>query len=534
MLGKISPGLLLFSVSRIVMRSYSRIRDGITALLLGGCISLLIFILQPTSIISDPDALYHRGMIELTAVLVHVSDFPWATYSTLVDRFADHQWLYHVLGTPFLLLGSETGYHVYTATLAGVLAVILYLFLRHQRVRFPIIFIIIALTSVPVLFRLSAGKITALSLVCAIGILWAARERKPVLVGFLSALYALAYSGFPLGIALVVLFLIIRAIYDKDTRLLYDKTAQLQAMAVMIGSSIGAIMHPGYPKYFYMIADQFFHIGVRNYQSIVGVGAEWYPVTISQLIGQSSIVVMVFAVGAIAATIHRKHMNALGWTFFAAAFIFGVLSFKSQRYIEYAIPFAAIAGGFGISAFCGTASLQSIISHFLSMSDSLRRRFDVLLLAGISVLIIVLSIHGVYRYTRTGMSDQRLTQASQWLSQNSEKNSIVFHARWDDFAFLWYHNKHNRYIVGLDPTFMYLKDPALYRTYQSLTEGRVVNDVGEALAQFHPDYVLVLHNTPALGDLLNADERYQVVYTDDEATIYAEAKTTSSIGNPGV
>jgi hypothetical protein len=66
-----------------------------------------------------------------------------------------------------------------------------------------------------------------------------------------------------------------------------------------------------------------------------------------------------------------------------------------------------------------------------------------------------------------------LQAASQWLEQNTAPGERVYHSDWDDFPALFFHNTHNTYIVGLDPTYMYLEQPELYLLWRSIGRGEV-------------------------------------------------------------
>jgi len=62
-----------------------------------------------------------------------------------------------------------------------------------------------------------------------------------------------------------------------------------------------------------------------------------------------------------------------------------------------------------------------------------------------------------------------------WLRENTPPGSRVFHTDWDDFPALFFFNTNNHYIVGMDPNFLYLRDPRLWHIYQEVTSGRMRN-----------------------------------------------------------
>ena len=68
---------------------------------------------------------------------------------------------------------------------------------------------------------------------------------------------------------------------------------------------------------------------------------------------------------------------------------------------------------------------------------------------------------------------ERYAAASAWLQANTPAGSRVFQTDWDDFPELYFWNAHNTYLVGLDPTYMYLHDGPLYLRWRAITRGEV-------------------------------------------------------------
>jgi len=59
-----------------------------------------------------------------------------------------------------------------------------------------------------------------------------------------------------------------------------------------------------------------------------------------------------------------------------------------------------------------------------------------------------------------------------WLQKNVPANDLVFNTDWDDFPRLFYYDPTHRYITGLDPTYLYDRDPALSKLYDRITLGK--------------------------------------------------------------
>ena len=111
--------------------------------------------------------------------------------------------------------------------------------------------------------------------------------------------------------------------------------------------------------------------------------------------------------------------------------------------------------------------------------------------------------------------------ALAWLESHSPKHSIVFHSDWDDFPVLFYHNTSNRYVVGLDPTFMYRYDRTRYAEWERVTTGRERLHLYDIIARrFNARYVFVGSEQGAMGKLVAGNPGFREVYRDDEATIF--------------
>ena len=112
-------------------------------------------------------------------------------------------------------------------------------------------------------------------------------------------------------------------------------------------------------------------------------------------------------------------------------------------------------------------------------------------------------------------------EASEWLQENTSYGSIVVHSDWDDWPMLFYHNTHNRYIIGLDPTFMYNYDTQLYDDWAALTAYGKADNVVELIGQrLHGEYVLIEKDHAAMHGLFSTNIYFRLVYEDDEVWVF--------------
>ena len=85
-----------------------------------------------------------------------------------------------------------------------------------------------------------------------------------------------------------------------------------------------------------------------------------------------------------------------------------------------------------------------------------------------------------------------LSGPANWLKNNTLSGSLVFNAGWDDWPFLFYFNDHNKYLVGLDPIFMYAYDAEKYALWHRIITGQVKQHLASTIINnFNSRYIVV-------------------------------------------
>ena len=59
----------------------------------------------------------------------------------------------------------------------------------------------------------------------------------------------------------------------------------------------------------------------------------------------------------------------------------------------------------------------------------------------------------------------------RWVRANIPPGEIVFNTDWDDFPRMFYFDPTHRYVSGLDPTYLYDRNPELSKLYDQITLG---------------------------------------------------------------
>ena len=128
----------------------------------------------------------------------------------------------------------------------------------------------------------------------------------------------------------------------------------------------------------------------------------------------------------------------------------------------------------------------------------------------------------INHFYRRSFAFDKFKAPAEWLEKNSQAGDIVFHSDWDEFPILFYHNHHNYYLVGLDPTFMYEYDSDLHRIWVDIVTGQSTDQLYSKIKTlFNARYVFIdtKQNEVFANNLAN-DFGFQEVFSNEEAKIY--------------
>jgi hypothetical protein len=110
--------------------------------------------------------------------------------------------------------------------------------------------------------------------------------------------------------------------------------------------------------------------------------------------------------------------------------------------------------------------------------------------------------------------------ASRWLRANTPPGSMVFQSDWDDFPRLFFYNTANVYVIGLDPTYLQLRDPELFDEWVAITRGEVETPGAAIRERFGASYAISDLRHTAFLRRAAGDPRMREVYRDTFAVIF--------------
>jgi hypothetical protein len=454
------------------------------------------------------------------------TEFPWMQYAIARETWADHHFLYHLLLIPFtggdLLFGMKLASVVF-----GVLALAACtLYLMAHRVRFVWVYALCLLGASDIfLFRLSMARSISISLVFLILALWCLERRHDralfiVAFGYIWA-YQAATALIPMAFVAVVWW-----------RWQEGGWSWRPLLAVVGGILVGMTLHPFVPDTFSFFA---FHFGAAfPGQGLVEIPKipEWRGTTFGALCQRNAPALLLGAlVPLLALPALRRWPRDSGIVVMGALALL-VVSLRAERFLEYGVPFAILAGARLLDALVIQPQEEEKALFFRE------RWWGAWKLLGMLFVLFVLwfGVRGYRDFSRYAfaISPREFRDAAVWLRHNTPKNSVIYHTDWAEFSYLFFHNTHNRYIAGLSPLFLAGWKPSLYQAYRQINEGRSPDPVRSIKALFQSRYIVLYarKSNMALAAQLLRDPRINEVFGDERIKILDLGEFSSTTTKP--
>lgn len=475
--------------------------------------ALLFSLLQLHPSFPDPDSFYH-ARIAADMVRGPIVSFSALPDTVLSDIFIDHHFLYHVLLVPFVTIFDPlVGIKVATVIFASLFLAFFYYLLRRMlpqsRVSALFFLALLVLNSV-FLFRINLAKIPAVSLIVFFAGIYAIVQKRPAHLFGLSFLYVWLYAGWPLLPLSSLIAWGIQAVqrwWDEGMPLrqldggspkskwyiLTTYTSLVQTakkilpslglpLASFFGALAGLVINPYFPTNIFFYWIQTFKIAVVNIVTDIPVGNEWYSsgATFIPLHGPT-LMLLVFSscaflfpglfVAVFRTTVPRR--TTAQWFLFVLTILFFALTLKSRRYGEY---FGPLATFFSSLVLAPLFSKELALRFWRYIKESLRslrttRGIVVLYFIFAIPLIIGVNVSSVAGDFRNGYRFSQYADGIRWLKDTVPDDARIVHNRWDDFPLFYYHAPGFRYSSGLDPRFLYEKNPGLAKEYTKFSRG---------------------------------------------------------------
>jgi hypothetical protein len=484
--------------------------------------------LQQSKAFADPDSFYHLKMAELIAAHGPVRNFIWMPFTTLASSFADQHFLYHIALIPFIkFFGSLVGMKIATAVLAALAIAALAWSMRYMGIRYAAFFALAAGCMNAFAFRIGLSKASAPGVaLLMIGVALAVRRRTWALAA-VAFIYVWTHGSWPALVGLGTVVIVIMSWPENGDRPLMILKRGLSPsvlsplIALWSGAVAGIVINPFFPQNLKFYWEQIVQIAVINYQSKIGVGAEWYPYEPARLASDLPLVCLMAVVALIAfpaviaangdAARQKRLRIAVAVSACAGAFL--LLTLRSQRHVEYFVPLAVAAAASWISEIRFPGAWPFFKKNYVA---------GIFVIAGSLMMILSFAGTGLARAKKDLIGGYNFTlyqKAAEYLKANTAAGEVVVHADWDDMPPLFYWDDKNKYVMGLDPTFMYRANPKRYWDYVNFTLGKS-DDPSSVMKELGARYVVADRDHRELEAMLARSTRFTRVYSDKESVIY--------------
>jgi hypothetical protein len=350
---------------------------------------------------------------------------------------------YHLLLAPFTaFLDPIVAIKLLSAILFGATAWVLFLLLRYYEASYRWAWVLLALTGSSVtLCRATLTRPFLLSVLLTLAAaLFTVRGRTTKLL-LVSALHALSYSIFFLVALAPGLWLLMRR----------DRQSLRAAGSCGAGIVVGLLLSPYFPQNVRFDLVQSAVTGIAQRTHVL-IGGELHPMSSWWWVATSLPVLFVW-ICALVVGIRRGRASLTPATglLLAASAISLAGTFLVGRTADFFVPFAILFAAVVLSP----------------RLPACRRD-----LPSIGVLLALCC--GVYvgltcQYVLEAPGLARFRGAAEYLRTHA-RGELVANADWGDYYFLYYLNPASRYVVGIEPTMMYLSGADKYWLWRHVSD----------------------------------------------------------------
>ena len=430
------------------------------------------------------------------------------------EAYYDHHLLFHLFLAPFAGVDPAVdggaaltrGAKIATVILPALAVVSVWWLLRGQRVPGAAVWALgLFAVSEAFLYRMSMARAQSGAVIfLALALHWLLTGRHKWLAP-LGFLFVWFYNAFPL-------LLVIAGVYVVAVFLLERRVAWPALAYPLIGIALGILINPYFPQNVTFIAG---HLLPKVGESAVPVGNEWSPYETWTLVENSGVALAAVLLGTLALGWRRERIDLATLVGLGLVGVFGLMVFRSRRFVEYFPVFALI-----FLAFASAPLLRELWAQARAWPGA--RRWAVGGLAGLVLAgLVYISVSDARALVAGSRPADHYAGAMLHLRSVAPDGVTIFQTDWDDFTRQFFYFDDARYINGLDPTFMQLHDPALYEEWVDITRGRVDDPGATIRDRFGAQFVFSDADHEAFLDAAAGDPALREIYRDAHAVVFA-------------
>jgi hypothetical protein len=460
--------------------------------------------------------------------------FPWLPLTTLNPKdYVDHHLLFHIIQIPFAAVADpRLGAKISSAFFGGLAVLSCYWLLMRYRIRYPLVWLVGLLAcSAPFLFRMNMAKAPPLAIIFLVIAVHLFFQRKYTLLLPLALVFTWAYDLFVLLIMATVFWVATIAITER-------RFEWRPLVFVLAGCAAGLIINPYFPKNLLQLAEHM-KIKLTVSEFDTKVGSEWYPYDSWEFLGNSAVACIAMFVGYVTFEPSERRRAHYPLFFLMLSTALMIMTARWKRIAEYWPPFAVLFAGFTLQPWLEgyrpylTRLPKEVLEELKPFLDRegmppppKEKDFrDLVRTIAMSVVALILSgflsfnLKATVKEIGQSESHDHYRAGVAWLHANVPPGEIIFNTDWDDFPRLFYYDSSHYYVSGLDPSYLYEKNPDLSRLYEGITLGRE-EDPGPLIRdKFGARYVFSDNNHHDFFEHARLSGWFDIVYEDTECTI---------------
>lgn len=526
-------------------------------------IFLLMILLQySTSAIccGDWDGYYHiRWSALLWENFKHghwIPDFTWLPLTVLNQNdYADHHFLFHLLQIPFLWFFEPVTAAKLAAIFYGSLSIFSVYWLMF---RYKIEYLLVWLAALLVCansfyYRINMAKAPPLTIIYTVAGIYLLFERKYALLLPLMFVFVWTYSLFPILFVAAVFWTIIIVWNER----VFEWRPTVYTMGGMI---LGNIINPYFPQNLYLFSEHYFEKFKIGSDFAVSVGGEWYPFSGMELLMNLPVALLAMIIGYILFYPKNGKLPEKSAFFLMFATVLLAAQFRSKRYAEYFPPFAILFAAFSWREFIKPSfqlpeDFRADIAPYLDRVKGLEtqqvagafKKFAPWLLGLLLVVWMIYNLTGVnttnlvdekwkntpglraiFGVNESGLisdirgnePNDKYRRATDWANENIPAGERIFNCNWDDFPKLFFYDQKHNYVYGLDPNYLYTKNPDDYKLVMDLTAGKIDDPAPQIREKLGARFIFsdAKENDDFVAKCLSSGW-CEMAYEDDEARI---------------
>ena len=469
-------------------------------------------------------------------------EFVWLPLTVLNPQdYADHHFLFHLLQIPFLWFFEPVMAAKIAAIFYGSLAIFsVYWLMFRYKIDYLLLWLAAILTCANAFFfRINMAKAPPLTIIYTIVGIYLLFERKYVWLLPLMFVFVWTYSLFPMLFIAAIFWTIIIAWNERK----FEWRPLAYTFAGMI---LGNVINPYFPQNFWLFYEHFITKFKVGSDFAVSVGGEWYPYTGMELLLNFPVALAAMLIGYILFAPKNGKLPEKSTFFLMFVTVLLAAQFRSKRFAEYFPPFAILFAAFSWKEFITPANFRTENLKFVTreyfeyekMSEKkgisqILKQIGIWALGAILVLWMFYNFAGIdltrwFNFKEQGLigeirnneANDRYKRAMTWANENIPEGERIFNCNWDDFPKMFFFDTKHNYVYGLDPNYLYTKNPEIYKQIGDITGGKIEDPAPIIREKMGARFVFsdAKENEDFIANCLKSGW-CEMVYEDDEAKI---------------